>query len=258
MFDTHCHLTFPKLYQRVDEVIGAARQAGVDKMISVGVTPKEAQRAVKLAEKYNGVVYATAGVHPLYVDDFHDKEALLDDLRQLASNKKIVALGEMGLDNSDHAPDLAHQKKVLKWQLQLAGEFENLAIIIHSRLAIEQTIKILAESQLKPQRFVFHCFSGSDGDLKAILNFGAMVSLTGIVTFKNAADVAKASDQIPIERLMIETDSPYLTPAPFRKIKPNEPKYVTKVAEFLAQRRNMEMEKFIEQMDTNAKKFFGI
>src|SRR5699024_8927949 len=115
----------------------------------------------------------------------------------------------------------------------------------------EDTLAMLRDSGLPAERFVFHWFTGEAAELDAILEFGAMVSLTGIVTFKSAAALAEASDRIPLDRLMIETDSPFLTPEPFRKVRPNEPRYVAQVARFLAGRRGMDVEDFAAKMDAN-------
>lgn len=263
MIDTHCHLTYDGLYERVDDVIDSAQQAGVDRMISVGTTPADAEKARALAHRKPNV-YFTAGLHPHYAQDYTDKAALLDALREKLADAKCVALGEMGLDRHYPDPPFDLQQRVFDWQLELAADESNLrddlrgAIIIHNREATDDTLAMLRASGIAPSRFVFHCFTGSANELDQILAFGAMISLTGIVTFPSAKDLATATDAIPLDRLMIETDAPYLTPAPHRKIKPNEPKYVANVASFLADRRGLSPADFVAAVDANATRFFGL
>ena len=130
--------------------------------------------------------------------------------------------------------------------------------VIHNREATDDTLAMIADHGVDAARLVFHCFTGSAAEVDAILAVGAMVSFTGIVTFGGAASVAAASDRVPLERLMIETDSPFLTPAPHRKVRPNEPKYVPHVAKFLAKRRGMPIAEFVAAVDGNADRFFGL
>lgn len=259
MIDTHCHLTYDGLHERIDQVIAAAAQAGVDRMISVGTTPADAEKARALATRQPNV-YFTAGLHPHYAEGYTDKPALLDALREKLADEKCVALGEMGLDRHYPDPPFDLQQRVFEWQLELAstqGTFQG-PMIIHNREATDDTLAILRASGLAPDRFVFHCFTGSAAELDQILAFGAMVSLTGIVTFGSAKDLAQASDTIPLNRLMIETDSPYLTPAPHRKVRPNEPRYVAEVARFLADRRGLTLDEFATIVDANAERFFNL
>lgn len=259
MIDTHCHLTYDGLHERVDEVLAGAARAGVDRMISVGTTPADAAKAAALARRKPNV-YFTAGLHPHYAQGYTDKAALLDALREKLAEPKCVALGEMGLDRHYPDPPFDLQRRVFGWQLELASGPSAYPgpIVIHNREATDDTLAALTASGIAPSRFVFHCFTGSAEELDAILGFGAMVSLTGIVTFASAKALAKASDAIPLDRLMIETDSPYLTPAPHRKIRPNEPRFVADVAHFLAARRGMTRDAFAAAVDANAERFFGL
>lgn len=257
MIDTHCHLTYNGLYERVESVVERARSASVDRMITVGTTPQDAQRAVETAGRFEGV-FAAIGVHPHYAADCLDRQLLADTIRNLAADKKVVALGEMGLDQHSDDPPLADHSRVLEWQLDLAREIDHLPVIIHNREATNQTLDLLRASKISPERFVFHCFTGDADEMKAVLDFGAMVSFTGIITFKNAKLLAACAAAAPLDRLMVETDSPYLTPEPHRKIRPNEPCYVPHVARFLAGRRSMNEKNFIDQMDANAERFFSL
>ncbi|MEM1355763.1 MAG: TatD family hydrolase [Planctomycetota bacterium] len=259
MIDTHCHLTYPGLHEQVERVIADARAAGVDRMISVGTTPADAAKARALAARFPGVYFA-AGLHPHYAEKFPDDRALLDALRDQLADPRCVAIGEMGLDRHYPDPPMPVQRRALQWQLELAQEdpYRDKPVIIHNREATDDTLAMLKQSSVLPTRFVFHCFTGSAAELEAILDFGAHLSLTGIVTFKSAADLAAASDAIPLDRLMIETDAPYLTPEPHRKVRPNQPKFVADVARFLARRRSMSLADFTAAVDANAERFFNL
>ena len=262
MIDTHCHLTYDGLHERVDHVIAAASEAGVDRMISVGTTPADAAKARALSQRKSNI-YFTAGLHPHYAEGYTDKAALLDALREKLADPKCVAIGEMGLDRHYPDPPFDLQRRVFDWQLELASEKGDKSlfskpIVIHNREATDDTLAMLNASGIDPTRFVFHCFTGSANELDQILAFGSMVSLTGIVTFASAKDLAEATDRIPLDRLMIETDSPYLTPAPHRKVRPNEPRYVADVARFLAGRRGLSLDDFTTAVDANAQRFFRL
>lgn len=264
MIDTHCHLTFPALADRAAEVIAAARAAGVDRMISVGTTPDDAAAALALAEAHEGV-YATVGLHPHHVQSVMDRAVLREAMHRLAAEPKVVALGEMGLDYHYDDPPRDTQQRAFAWQLEIVAELDDslpadkrLPIIIHNRKADADVLAMILDSGLDADRFVFHCFSGNASEAERILESGAWISFTGIVTFPNAQDVAAASDRVPLERLMVETDAPYLTPAPHRKVRPNEPRYVVDVARFLAERRGMSFDEFAAHTDANARRFFAL
>ena len=201
MIDTHCHLTYDGLHERIDDVIASAAQAGVDRMISVGTTPADAEKARALSQRKSNI-YFTAGLHPHYAEGYTDKAALLDALRDKLADEKCVALGEMGLDRHYPDPPFDLQQRVFGWQLELATDGTHAGpIVIHNREATDETLAILNNSAIDPSRFVFHCFTGSAHELDQILAFGAMVSLTGIVTFGSAKDLAQATDAIPLSRL---------------------------------------------------------
>lgn len=256
MIDTHCHLTFKPLLEQIDTVLARATDAGVDRMISVGTSPGDARAAQNLAQQFNNV-YATVGVHPHYADRCADRGEVIETMRELAADPKVVALGEMGLDKHYPDPPIADQRRVFAWQLEAAGDLAK-PIVIHNREATDDVLAMIRDSGLAGDRFVFHCFTGDDRELDAILEIGAMVSFTGIVTFANAKSLADSATRVPMDRLMIETDSPYLTPEPHRKVRPNEPCYVPWVARFLAQNRGVDEGKFVSTMDGNAERFFGL
>lgn len=257
MIDTHCHLTYPGLADRVGDVVADAQAAGVDRMVSIGTGPVDSVAAIQVARRFPGVVYATVGIHPLHAGEVNDLGQAMAELRLLSAAREVVALGEMGLDAHHDQPPMDVQRRAFDAQLALVAE-TGLPAVIHSRKAIPETIEIIRGHGLAADRFVFHCFSGTVRDLEAILGFGAKVGFTGIVTFPGASAVAEASDLVPIERLFLETDSPYLTPAPHRKVKVNEPKFVPLVAEFLAERRGLEPESFKRICDANAEGFYAL
>ena len=257
MIDTHCHLTYNGLAERVEDVLAGARDAGVDRMVTIGTRPDDACKAVALAERFDNV-YAAVGVHPHYAGEHTDRGFVEQTLRELLAHPKVIAIGEMGLDRHYPEPSIEVQQRVLEWQLAIAASMPERPIIIHNRKATDDIIAVLRSSGIAPQRFVFHCFTGSPAEMDAILAFGAMVGFTGIVTFQSATELADCTARIPADRLLIETDSPYLTPAPHRKVKTNEPKYVALVAQFIAAKRNMEVEAFTALADANAERFFRL
>jgi TatD DNase family protein len=260
MIDTHCHLTYNGLIERADQVVAAAHAAGVQAMVTVGTSPDDAHGAVALAERFPSL-FTAVGLHPNYAQHWPDRAAVVETLRQLAVHPKVVALGEMGLDRHYPDPPQDLQRRALEWQLQLAADLapaKELALIIHNREATADTLAILRASGIPGGRFVFHCFTGSDAELDAILGFGAMVGFTGIVTFKNARGLAASAARVPPDRLLLETDSPYLTPEPYRKIKINEPRYVTEVARFLAGQRGVAECALAAQTTANARRFFHL
>lgn len=256
MIDTHCHLTYDPLLTQLDRVLTRAREAGVDRMISVGTTPTDARSAAGLAREHSNI-YATVGLHPHYVQEWTDRNVLVEAMVELSRQPRVVALGEMGLDRHYPDPPIDLQRRAFEWQLEFAAA-SNLPIIIHNREATDETIAMIRASGIPGERFVFHCFTGEEHEHDAIMQLGAMISFTGIVTFKNAGSIAACARRTPLDRLMIETDSPYLTPEPHRKVRPNEPCYVVHVARFLADQRDMSLEDFVTAVDANAERFFGL
>jgi len=257
MIDTHCHLTYPQLADQLDDVLARTAEAGVDRMITVGTSPDDARAAVSLAQRHDNI-FATVGLHPHYTADWPELSGVTDVMRELAANPRVVALGEMGLDHHYPEPPAETQRRALQAQLEVAAELSDLPVIIHNREATDDTLAILRDSGVAPQRFVFHCFTGTRAEHEAILEFGAMVSFTGITTFSSAKEVGDCAAATPLDRIMIETDSPYLTPAPHRKVRPNQPCYVPLVAKFIADRRGMAKADFVAQVDANAERFFSL
>jgi TatD DNase family protein len=254
LIDTHCHLTFGQLADDVDAVVERSIAAGVTSWITVGTDPGHNAKAIELAHKYDSM-YATVGVHP------HDaKEVTGQAIRQLhalAQNKKVVAIGETGLDfHYDHSPR-EKQAEVFKSHLQLASELA-MPVIIHSRQAFDQTMEILQQSGPDLRKVVFHCFSGSPEQAKVVLDAGYHISFTGVVTFKNAEKTRRAAEIVPLDRLMLETDCPYMSPEPMRKQRINEPALMVHTAKFLADLKGMDFENFAATVTATSKAFFNL
>ncbi len=233
--DSHCHLyDTPNDRHRVDvdDVIAAARAAGVTTMINVGCDAATTQQAIAVAATHPDI-FATVGLHP------HEAKHGVDTIVEYLDDPNIVAVGECGLDYFyDHSPrDL--QREAFAAQIQLAHE-RGLPLVIHTRDAWSDTFDIL-EAEGTPTRTVFHCFTGGPDEARQCLDRGAYLSFSGIVTFKNATDLHDAARLCPIERMLAETDSPYLAPMPHRG-KPNQPAYVTHVVQALADLRSSSLE----------------
>jgi len=261
MIDTHCHLTFPDYDGTVAQTLDEARAAGVVGAITVSTTSHTCAECLKLAEAHPSV-WCTAGIHPLYADRGpHD----WDVLRFVAKRDKCVAWGELGLDNHYAEPAKGIQHAVLDEQLAFIETCMkddpahcDLPVIIHCRDAFDDLIPILSKTSIDPARFVFHCFTAGPREMRMLLEFGAHVSFTGVVTYKNTKDVQEAAMIVPDDRIMVETDAPFLTPHPHRGIKPNAPKFSRVIAEFLAELRGTPWDEFHAQIDANTERFFGI
>jgi TatD DNase family protein len=266
MIDTHCHLTSPEFGApgRVEEVLKAARQAGIRRFITVSTTAADARRCLELATRHDDV-WCSAGFHPLYSGEMEASPAdpaTWQELREIARHDRCVAWGELGLDNHYADPPAAVQRAVLSAQMasieQAQGRRGGIdkPIIVHCRDAFDELLAVFADAPFPRDRYVFHCFTGGPEDVRRVLDFGAFVSFTGIVTFANAKDIQQAAKLVPADRIMVETDSPYLTPEPMRKVRPNEPQYVVHTARFLASLRGVDVADFEAQLDANADRFF--
>ncbi|RMG73955.1 MAG: YchF/TatD family DNA exonuclease [Nitrospirae bacterium] len=233
------------------DVLERAKEAGVERLICVGVDEESSEKAIELAKQYKGV-YATAGYHPHDAKDYPD--GFDEKLRQWAKQGLIVALGEIGLDyHYDHSPREI-QKEIFLRQLALAKEL-NLPVIIHSREAADDTYNILKESGISTG--VMHCYSGSPERAERFMALGFYISISGPVTFKKAERLKKVASLVPDEYLLIETDAPYLTPSPYRGRR-NEPAYVRLVAEEVARLRGVSTEDIARITSLNASRLFGI
>ena len=253
LFDTHVHLNAEQYEDDLQEVINRALEKGVQNMVVVGFDEPTIKKAIQIAEMYD-FIYASVGWHPVDAIDMTDEH--LAWIEELAQHPKVVALGEMGLDyHWDKSPKEV-QKDVFRRQIRLARKV-NLPIIIHNRDATEDVVTILKEEHVEEVGGIMHCFTGSIEVAKQCMDMNMYISFGGPVTFKNAKKPKEVATELPLDKLLIETDCPYLTPHPFRG-KRNEPGYVSYVAEQIAELKGITYEELADITTANAKKLFGI
>ena len=260
LIDTHCHLDFDTFDGQRDEVVREAAAAGVTRIINPGTSLERSRAAVDLAARYPGV-YAAVGIHPNSTADWSD--AQLDGVRELAAQPKVVAIGEIGLDyHWDDSPKET-QWRALEAQLALAVELE-LPVILHNREASDDLLDILARwtptlpPSLRDRPGVLHSFSAPMTAAERALDLGFMLGFTGPVTFKNADDLRRIAARVPDDRIVVETDAPFLTPHPYRGRRPNRPAYVRFIAERLAALRVVSDDTFADLSTANAERLFRL
>ncbi len=254
LIDTHCHLTFKELAGDIEAVLARSSQAGVIGWVTVGTDPQQNQMAVELASKYENL-YATVGIHPHFAKDVTPQ--ITAELKELAQNEKVVAIGETGLDFHYNFSEQQAQKQVFAEQLKIAGEL-NLPVIVHCREAFDETMEILDRFEGGLNKVVFHCFGGTARQGKIVLDKGFYISFTGVVTFRNAELARQAAGIVPVERLMIETDCPYMSPEPMRKQKINTPALMVHTARYLAELKGMDFDTFAEKVTETSRFFFNL
>ena len=265
VIDTHCHLTFPDFEGRVPEELAEAARHGVAGCITISTTPMNALECLNLSTTYPNV-WSSAGIHPLYADQGPFDAT---PLRTCIANERCVAWGELGLDNHYNEPTRAQQEPVLRDQLTLIREIDtpkkgkarpgaNKPIVVHCREAFDDLIPILKDSGIPGERFVFHCFTAGPNEARQVLDFGAMISYTGVATYNNAKEVMEAAVLTSADRIMVETDAPYLSPQPVRGQRPCRPWMVSLTAKLIAEARGEAYEDFERATDANAERFFGI
>ena len=253
LIDTHCHIHFADYPIDSATAIENATAAGVSKMICVGCSLGDSQLAVELARKFENV-WASVGAHPHDGKDFLCDPKAQAKLKQLINEPKVVAIGEIGLDYFHQHVPRDQQEIVLRQQLEI-GQQSGLPIIFHVRDAWDDFWRILADYDIK--HAVVHSFSATKKELDQVLQRGFLVGLNGIMTFTKDEQQLEAAKQVPLERLILETDAPFLTPKPHRG-KVCEPKHVRDTAEFLATLRGEELEILAKKTTANAKILFGI
>lgn len=251
MIDTHCHLTDDRLAPRVAGILERCRTHGVRKVVTIATTPPDAADAIALAESH-GEIYFAAGIHPNESGAF--AAADVPQYAAIAAHPRCVALGEMGLDLHWKDVPLAHQEAMFREQLKLAREIGK-PVVIHAREAIREALAVMAD--FPEVRAVFHCFTGSAQEATAVFERGYYVGFDGPITYKKNDMLRAIAAAAPVDRILIETDAPYLSPEPHRG-KTNEPMYVRYVLEALARSRNLTMAKAEDIADANAHGLFGI
>ncbi len=253
MLDAHCHIYDPKLDGFRNEILQNLSQTGQICVCSSD-NVENSKKSVELANKYD-FIYATVGTHPHEVENFLDSD--LEIYREMLKNKKVVAVGEIGLDYYYDKDIKEKQKEVLVKQIKFANEMDK-PCVFHIREATEDFINIVKENKKYFRRpSMIHSFSGSIETAKFYLDMGFYISINGIATFKNAGKILDVIKYVPFEKLLIETDSPYLTPVPHRG-EINRPEYVYFVAQKIAEIKDVSVEKVLLQTENNAKKLFGI
>jgi TatD DNase family protein len=253
LFDTHAHLNADDFKDDLALVLERASSAGVSNMVVVGFDRPTIQRAMELIDMYDHI-YGCIGWHPVDAIDCTEQDLLW--IEKLCRHPKIVAIGEIGLDYHWDKSSKEIQQILFRKQIRMAKKL-GLPIVIHTRDAMEDTLTILKEEHAEEIGGVMHCFSGSVETAKECLKMNFYISLGGPVTFKNARRPKEVAKEIPLEKLLIETDCPYLTPHPYRG-KRNEPAYVKLVAEQIAELREISFEELAEATTRNAKILFGI
>lgn len=249
--DTHCHLDFPEFDNDRDEVIKRSREDGIGFIINIGSSLKGSQASLELARHYE-FIYAAIGVHPHDADSFSEKT--YSAIKELAGKEKVVAIGETGLDYYRNLSSPQNQKALFISLINLSKEL-NLPLVIHTRLAEADTLKILKSAM--PVRGVVHCFSGDDNFLKECLDLGFLLSFTCNITYKKADNLRNIVKNAPLERILLETDAPYLAPEGLRGRR-NEPINVKALAEMIAQIKQIGVEQVAAVTTDNAKKLFNL
>lgn len=252
LIDTHAHLTMPE-FNDIQDVADRAKQSSVSAIINVGFDLESSYQCVELANKYD-FMFASVGIHPHNaLEEPADK---IEQIKILADNKNVVAIGETGLDYYQNNRPVEAQIESFISHIELAKQL-NLPLIIHGRDSCQDIIAVLKENLDPSLRGVFHCFAGDIDSAKEAVGLGFYISFTGIITFKNAHDMRAIVKYVPLEKMLIETDSPYLAPQQFRG-KRNEPSYLHFIAEKIAEIKNEDIERVASITTDNSIKLFGL
>ena len=253
--DSHCHLDaldYENLHKNIADVVEKAQARDVKHLLAIGVTLSRFEQAYDSLREFNNVSLA-CGVHPL---DFEEEPYDAERLLHLAQDPKVIAIGEIGLDYYYSADNKAAQQAVFASQIDVANQL-NKPVIIHTRQAREDTIRLLRDNQAEKCGGVLHCFTENYDMAKQALDLGFYISISGIITFKNAEDLREVVRKLPLDRLLVETDSPYLAPVPYRG-KQNQPAYTREVCEYVAALKGVSVEKMAQITTQNFERLFKI
>ena len=251
MIDTHSHINFADYKENFDSFIENLKNNEIDNVIIPGVEPSTFDEIITLCEQYN-IIYGAIGVHPSEAKTYTDETE--KEIYKLCKNEKIIATGEIGLDYYWEQETKELQKEVFRKQLKIAEELQ-VPVLIHDREAHKDTFNIIQEFKLKD--VIFHCFSGNVEFAKKCIDKGYYIAIGGVVTFKNAKDLKEVAKIVPLDKLLLETDAPYLAPVPYRG-KLNTPAYLKYIAQEIANIREIDVEEVKKQTTINAQKIFGI
>ncbi len=251
MIDTHSHINFEEYRENFDDFISELKKNDIEKVIIPGVEPSTFNEIIELCEKYD-MLYGAIGIHPSEFNTYNSDSE--NEIKKLLSHKKITGIGEIGLDYHYGIDSKEEQKDILIKQLEIAQEFQ-CPVIIHDREAHDDCFNIIKEFNLKD--VIFHCFSGDVNFAKKCIDNGFYIAIGGVVTFKNAKELKEAAKYVPLERLLLETDAPYLAPVPFRG-KINSPLYLKYIAQEIALLKDIDTETVKKYTTDNAKKVFKL
>ena len=253
--DSHCHLDYPNLYERLDDVMKNCESNQIESLLTICTTLESFKKIEIIINKYKNI-YGTFGIHPHETKNFTniDSQFIIQSKKK---NKKIIGIGETGLDFYYNHSDKKVQKKMFIEHINAAAELD-IPVIVHTRNAEDDTYDILKrEKENSNIKILIHCFTGSKSFSKKLLDLNCYISLSGIITFKNSNDLIETVSDIPIENLLVETDSPYLSPLPYRG-KPNEPAYIIHVIDKLSKIKNVSKETIMNYTTNNFKKLFNL
>jgi len=253
MIDSHCHLDHQPLFDQIKKVLKRSKETGITKLLTICTTFESFKKIINIV-KIDSIIYGTFGIHPHETsNDIATKEIIIDNIK---NNKKIVGVGETGLDFFYNYSDREKQIKSFKSHIEASLDLD-LPLIIHSRNAEKETYDILKSYKDKNLKILMHCFTGSTNFAEKLLLLNSYFSASGIITFKNSNDLQETFKQIPSDKILIETDSPYLAPIPMRG-KKNEPSYIKYTAEKLAEIKKISFDKIQELTTNNFNKLFKV
>jgi len=255
IIDSHCHLDYENLYDQLDKIVERAKNNKVEYLLTICTTLSSFEKIKLIINNYKNI-YGTIGIHPHETKNFINLDSkLISNLKK--KYKKIIGVGETGLDFYYNHSDKVIQKKIFIEHIAAASEL-NIPIIVHSRNAEAETIDILKSEQKNSNlKILLHCFTGSSSFAKKLLDLNSYISLSGIITFNNSQELSKTVSNIPLENLLVETDSPYLAPLPHRG-KPNEPSYIIHTIDKLSRIKNVSKETIMLYTTKNFKKLFNL
>ena len=254
IIDSHCHLTYEPMSNNLKETIDRANKDGVKYMLTISTEDKSFEQILKIVNNYKSV-YGTYGIHP-HEAKLHQHIQSIDIVNKVNQNKKIIGIGETGLDFYYNHSEKKDQINSFEQHISAAQE-KNLPLIVHTRSAEKETFEIL-KKHLKKKNFkiLIHCFTGSRRFAFDLLDLGSYISASGVITFKKSQDLANTFKDLPNEKILVETDSPYLAPVPLRG-KPNEPSYIVHTVKFLSNLKNIPYKEFSEKTSNNFFDLFG-
>ena len=254
IIDSHCHLTYEPMFTSLDETISRANKDGVKYLLTISTEDKSYNQILDIVKNYN-CVYGTYGIHPHEAKN-HLSLKCSDIIKKINKSKKIIGIGETGLDYYYNHSEKKHQINSFLEHIHAAQE-TNLPIIVHTRSAEEDTLKILKEEKKRKDfKILIHCFTGSKNFAHKLIDIGCYISASGVVTFKKSQELADTFLSLPNNKILVETDSPYLSPEPLRG-KPNEPSHIIHTVKFLAKLKNIPLIDFADTTSSNFFKLFG-